>query len=224
MSVAGNQYFTNVVNAAGQFSNLNAASGDVNVDNLVAEYALATKSGNVGRLYTVVGYSPAEFNSGSSATTLFYFLTTPGTAAPTDVAGVNSNALILPSGAQIVFANLNSRLGSTTQLTGNITGVAPVTGGDGTTPGVTPAAVGQTVFNTAVNTEIVKGTSTVETLPVKVAANALGSSGTSTTAGTAPVSVASGTQIMAFEASAANTVALVSPGLVLTLQYTWMAQ
>ena len=84
--------------------------------------------------------------------------------------------------------------------------------------------MGQTVFNTAENSEIVKGTTTVETLPVRVAANALGGSGTSTTVGTAPVSVTSGTQIMAFEAASANSVALVSPGLVLTLQYTWMAQ
>ena len=65
MSVAGNQYFTRIENAAGQLNYLTTASGSLNLENL--NLGVGTLGTGGRTLYTAVGYAPTTFATTAAA-------------------------------------------------------------------------------------------------------------------------------------------------------------
>ena len=103
MSVAGNQYFTRIENAAGQLNFLSTASGSLNLDNL--NLGVGTFGTGGRTLYTAVGYAPTTFAT-TVATGVVNLNVNPNLGQASSV--TDTNLLLLPGGAQIVAVNANN--------------------------------------------------------------------------------------------------------------------
>ena len=131
--IAGNQYFSVVENVAGAVKNLDLSEGKMN--------SLSTGSLNLsgvgltdagiqpgrGKVYRAVGYSPQDYSGAASST--FLWNKTPHVANQVGAASgagasVNSNLLLLPTGARLLKVQVFNNTRSTTGVLTNVAGLA----------------------------------------------------------------------------------------------------
>jgi hypothetical protein len=102
-SIAGNENFTLVENAAGQFQSLNVSyqqATEMKVESItVGDENFAKEVVGLGTVYTVTGYAPTTF--GTTAATAGVFLNIQPNNLPATSA-TSSQLLHLPTGAEII--------------------------------------------------------------------------------------------------------------------------
>lgn len=108
-SIAGNENFTLVENAAGQFQSLNVSyeqATEMKVENItVGDENFAKEVVGLGTVYTVTGYAPTTF--GTTAATAGVFLNIQPNNLPATSA-TSSQLLHLPTGAEIIGMRLTN--------------------------------------------------------------------------------------------------------------------
>jgi hypothetical protein len=108
-SIAGNENFTLVENAAGVFQNLNVAyeqATELTVENItVGDENLAKEVVGLGTVYTVTGYAPVGFATTAAAAGV-YLNTRPHNLPATSAAA--PQLLHLPIGAEIIGMRLTN--------------------------------------------------------------------------------------------------------------------